>query len=56
MEVHLHAFLTLAVDGNDWSASCPRHIALENESPVPTGWASVLDMAAVSKICAPAWK
>jgi len=23
-EIYLHAFLTLALDGGEWSASCPR--------------------------------
>jgi len=33
VEVSLHAFLTSALDGGKWSASCP-----VNESPVPTGY------------------
>jgi hypothetical protein len=26
VELYLHAFLTLALDGSKWSASCPSHL------------------------------
>jgi hypothetical protein len=32
VKIQLHAFLTSATDGGEWSASCP----LGKESPVPT--------------------
>jgi len=37
-EVQLHAFLTLALDGGEWSASCPCHLPSEKEPSLPTGW------------------
>jgi hypothetical protein len=30
-------FLTLALDGGEWSASCTSHFTLQNKMPVPTG-------------------
>jgi len=43
MEVELHAFLTSAVDGGKWSASCLGHCTLGKEPLVPVieeaGWA-----------------
>jgi len=28
VEVQLHTFLTTALDGSEWSASCPSHFTL----------------------------
>jgi hypothetical protein len=38
VEVQLHAFLTLALDGGEWSASCPGCFTPGKESLVPTGY------------------
>jgi len=37
MEVQLHAFLNLALDGGEWSASCPDCFTPRKEPPVPIG-------------------
>jgi len=33
VEVELHAFLTLVLDGGKWSASCPGHFTPEERAP-----------------------
>jgi len=37
MEVYLNAFLTLALDGGEWSASRSGRFIPGKESPVPIG-------------------
>jgi hypothetical protein len=34
MEVKLHIFLTLALDGNEWPASCSGHFILGRLAPI----------------------
>jgi hypothetical protein len=42
VEIQLHTFLTLALDGGEWSASHPSHFTPEKRALVPTikeaGW------------------
>ena len=39
MELPLYAFLTTALDGVEWSTSCPGDFPLEQRAPlVLTGW------------------
>jgi hypothetical protein len=43
MEVELHAFLTSALDGNDWSTLHPDHFILKEIDPIIhqiEGWVS----------------
>jgi len=37
VKVELHAFLTLALDGGQWSASCPGLFTPWERAPVPIG-------------------
>jgi len=37
MEIEFHAFLTLALDGDDWTASRPALFTLRKDFPVPIG-------------------
>jgi hypothetical protein len=37
VEIQLHPFLILALDGCEWIASCPSHFTVKEEAPVPTG-------------------
>jgi hypothetical protein len=37
VEVYLVALFALALDEDEWSASCSSHFTLGEESPVPTG-------------------
>jgi len=36
VKVWLHSFLTMALDGDKWLASCPSHFILAEENLVPT--------------------
>jgi len=39
MEVSVYAFLTTALDGDEWSTSCPSDFPLEQRAPlVLIGW------------------
>ena len=33
VDVYLHLFLIMALDGSEWSASCPCHFAHEGGAP-----------------------
>jgi hypothetical protein len=50
MEVYLHTYLTLALDGGDWSASRPGYFTLRERAPGTHwigGWVgprAILDM------------
>jgi len=35
VEVQLHSFITLALDGDEWSAWCPNHFTLQKRSWYP---------------------
>jgi len=37
VKVQLHAFLTLALDGGEWSTSCSSRFTPGEKSPVPIG-------------------
>jgi hypothetical protein len=34
MEVQIHEFLTLALDGGEWLASCPCHFTPRERTPI----------------------
>jgi hypothetical protein len=37
VEVEIHTYLTLALDGGQRSASCPCHFTIKEGAQVPTG-------------------
>jgi hypothetical protein len=41
VEVYLHVFLTSAVGGGKWSASCPGHFIPPGKEPPSTHWIGV---------------
>jgi hypothetical protein len=38
VEGKLHAFLTSALNGGEWSDSCPGHFTAQEKNPSTTGW------------------
>jgi hypothetical protein len=60
--VQLHVFLTSALDGGEWSGSCPSHFTLRERAP-GTHWIgglvgprASLDVVMKRKILSPCWE